>query len=311
KVDTPSEPEHDRIRARLTASPCFFTDLLVEFADMAPEVVQEALWDLVWAGEVTNDAFAPLRAPKLTLARNRTPTRNARRRFGSRRSGAQAPVQGRWSLAESLFASGQADPGARRRTWAELMLERYGVVTREQVLAEGYPGGFSMLYDSLGSLETLGVARRGYFVEGLGGAQFALPGAVERLRSQRDASEAAPLVLAATDPAQPYGAALPWPKRDEEKRRPQRAAGDHVVLAGAEPVVYVERGGKGLSLLVEDDDPRIAASPAVLADFVRAGKIKKLDFERINGEPIVGSDLEPVLMELGFRLGPKKLTLTA
>jgi ATP-dependent helicase Lhr and Lhr-like helicase len=329
KFDRPSDPEHERLRERLAASPCFFTDLLAEFADMAPEVVQEALWDLVWSGEVTNDAFAPLRAPKLTLARNRTPTRNARRRFGSRRSGAQAPVQGRWSLTSTLFREAE-DPGARRRAWAELLLERYGVVTREQVLAEGFPGGFSMLYDSLGSLETLGVARRGYFVEGLGGAQFALPGAVERLRSQREPGEAAPVVLAATDPAQPYGAALPWPRRDPatgpprpgpaddadeaggaRKRRPQRAAGAYVVLAGAEPVLYVERGGKGLALMTERDDPRVAPALEALADFVHAGKIKKLDFERIDGEPIVGSELEPVLIELGFRLGPKKLTLTA
>jgi len=185
------------------------------------------------------------------------------------------------------------------------------VVTREQVLAEGFPGGFSMLYDSLASLETLGVARRGYFVEGLGGAQFALPGAVERLRSQRDAAEAAPLVLAATDPAQPYGAALPWPKRDEERRRPQRVAGAYVVLAGAEPVLYVERGGKGLALLADPDDPRVGPSLEALAGFVKAGRIKKLDFERVDGEPIVGSPLEPVLIDLGFRLGPKKLTLTA
>jgi ATP-dependent Lhr-like helicase len=220
-------------------------------------------------------------------------------------------VQGRWSLTASLFAGADSDPGARRRAWAELLLERYGVVTREQVLAEGFPGGFAMLYDSLGSLETLGVARRGYFVEGLGGAQFALPGAVERLRSQREAAEAAPVVLAATDPAQAYGAALPWPRRDDEKRRPQRVAGAYVVLAGAEPVVYVERGGKGIALLVDDDDPRIPAALEALADFVRAGRLKKLDFERVNGEPIVGSPLEPQLVELGFRLGPKKLTLTA
>ena len=97
------------------------------------------------------------------------------------------------------------DPTARRRTQAELLLERYGIVTREQVLAEGIPGGFSSLYDQLSALETVGVARRGYFIEGLGGAQFALPGAVERLRAQRDDDTAPPIVLAATDPAQPYG----------------------------------------------------------------------------------------------------------
>src|SRR5205823_15044695 len=130
-----------------------------------------------------------------------------------RRAGLQAQVQGRWSLTEPLFRDAP-DPQQRRRTLAELLLERYGVVTREQVLAEGIPGGFAMLYDSLAALETLGTARRGYFVEGLGGAQFALPGAVERLRAQREEdAERPPVVLAAVDPAQPYGATLPWPKR--------------------------------------------------------------------------------------------------
>ena len=136
---------------------------------------------------------------------------------------------------------------ARRRTQAELLLERYGIVTRELVLAEGIPGGFSSLYDSLAALETIGVARRGYFVEGLGGAQFALPGAVERLRAQQDDDAAPPIVLAATDPAQPYGAALVA----DMLRRPQRAAGAYVVLAGAEPVLFVENGGKGLQVLVQ------------------------------------------------------------
>ena len=171
----PAEPEHDLLRARLAASPCFFTDLLAELG-LAPEQVQEALWDLVWAGEVTNDAFAPLRAPRLTLARaQKAPRHGATRRFGARRSGAQPTVQGRWALTGTIFRR-EPEPGQRRRTQAELLLERYGIVTREQVLAEGIPGGFSILYDALSQLETLGVCRRGYFVEGLGGAQFALPG---------------------------------------------------------------------------------------------------------------------------------------
>ncbi len=128
------------------------------------------------------------------------------------------------------------------------------------MLAEGIPGGFSAIYPELSQLETLGIARRGYFLEGLGGAQFALPGAVERLRSRAGAgaggSDAdAPLVLAAVDPAQPYGAALPWPKPDDERRlgsgrRPARVGGAYVVLVGGDPIVYLERGGKGLQTLV-------------------------------------------------------------
>ena len=137
-------------------------------------------------------------------------------------------MQGRWSLTAPLFADAPG-PGARLRAQAELMLERYGIVTRETVLAEGVPGGFSTLYAELGNLELLGTARRGYFVEGLGGAQFALPGAVERLRSLPEA-DGSYLVLAATDPANPYGASLPWPK-PPSGRRPARTPGAHVLLA--------------------------------------------------------------------------------
>jgi ATP-dependent Lhr-like helicase len=313
RPEPPSEPEHDVIRERLRRAPCFFTDFLAEL-ELAPEQVQEALWDLVWAGEVTNDAWAPLRAPRLTLARAQRARRQRPgrpgQRFGSRRPGAQAQVQGRWSLTGALFAV-EPEPGERRRTLAELLLERYGIVTREQVLAEGIAGGFSILYDALGQLETLGVCRRGYFIEGLGGAQFALPGAVERLRSQRADDAAPPLVLAATDPAQPYGAALPWPRRDDEARRPQRVAGAYVVLAGAEPVVYVERGGKGISTLCEAGDPRLYPALEALAAFVTAGRGRKLSLERVDGEPVVGSRWEPMLVELGFRAGPRKLTLSA
>jgi ATP-dependent Lhr-like helicase len=285
---------------------------------LTPEQVQEALWDLVWAGEVTNDAWAPLRAPRLTLARAQRaaqPTRAQARRFGARRRGATPTVQGRWSLTASLFRE-EPEPGQRRRTTAELLLERYGIVTREQVLAESIPGGFSTLYDALSSLETLGVCRRGYFIEGLGGAQFALPGAVERLRAMRDPEEAAPVVLAATDPAQPYGAALPWPKRSgETTARARRGRGAYVVLAGAEPVVFVEKGGRGLQLLTEHaDDPRVRPALEALAAFVtegRAGRGTKLSLEKVDGEPVVGSPVEELLIELGFRPGPRKLTLSA
>ena len=162
-------------------------------------------------------------------------------------------------------------------------------MTREQVLAEGIPGGFSSLYDSLSALETIGVARRGYFVEGLGGAQFALPGAVERLRAQRDDDAAPPLVLAATDPAQPYGSVLKWP---DSPRRPARQAGAYVISAGAEPVLFVERGGKGLQVLVAADDPRIDPALAAPGRDGPAGRIKRLAIEKIDGEPVVGSAYE-------------------
>jgi ATP-dependent helicase Lhr and Lhr-like helicase len=313
RAGAPAEPEHDLVRARLLAAPCFFTDLLADVA-LEPEQVQEALWDLVWAGAVTNDAFAPLRGPRLALARARqSRPRHSARRFGARRSGSQPAVQGRWALTDTIFRR-EPEPGQRRRALAELLLERYGIVTREQVLAEGVPGGFSILYDALSQLETLGVCRRGYFVEGLGGAQFALPGAVERLRAQKAVEESPPLVLAATDPAQPYGAALPWPRRNQEDppaRRAARVRGAYVVLAGAEPVLYVEKGGRGIVTLVDPDDPRLYASLQALAQFITGGRGRKLSLERVDGEPVVGSRLEGVLIELGFRAGPRKLTLSA
>jgi ATP-dependent Lhr-like helicase len=307
-------PAHEAVRARLAAGACFFTDLLVD-VDLAPEEIQEALWDLAWAGEATNDAFAPLRAPRLTLARaQRERVRGAARpgRFAARRrgAGASAQVQGRWSLTEPLFR-GAVDPAARRRAIAELLLERYGILTRETVRAEGLPGGFSGIYPELSQLETLGVARRGYFVEGLGGAQFALPGAVERLRAD-SADHDAPVVLAAVDPAQPYGAALAWPARSPaDSRRPMRVAGAYVVLAGGEPILYVERGGRALQTLVGTDDPRVETGLHAVVEQVRSGRIRRLAFEKVDGEPALASPLGPALVALGFQQGPRRLTLSA
>ncbi|HYZ70586.1 MAG TPA: hypothetical protein VE528_02905, partial [Thermoleophilaceae bacterium] len=325
KAEPPSGPVHEALRERLGRGACFFTDLLadvgeVEGRPVEPVELQEALWDLVWAGEATNDAFAPLRAGRLTLARSRP---EPRRRFASRRRGPAAPqIQGRWSLTASLLA-GSPGHGARTRALAELLLERYGVVTRETVLAEGVPGGFSALYGELTNLETLGTARRGYFVEGLGGAQFALGAAVERLRGQRSDEPAGALVLAATDPANPYGATLAWPRREEAgadtgRRRAARVPGAHVVTLDGEPVLYVEKGGKGLVTLrseaVGPDGipvPWLVEALAALTDAVGRGAVRRLAIERFDGEPVVGSPVEAALVEAGFRQGPRKLTLSA
>ncbi|MDX6609370.1 MAG: ATP-dependent helicase Lhr and Lhr-like helicase, partial [Solirubrobacterales bacterium] len=239
KLEIPQGEVADAIRERLAAGPSFWLDLVADIAHPAEEL-HNALWDLAWAGEVTNDAFSPLRAPRLRAVPN---AQRAGRRFSRRRSTAGAAVQGRWSLTGPIFA-GAPGPGARLRAQAELMMERYGIVTRETVLAEGVPGGFSTLYSELGNLELLGTARRGYFVEGLGGAQFALPGAVERLRSLPEA-KGEYLVLAATDPANPYGASLPWPKL-EGGRRPGRTPGAYLLLRDGEPEVFMVRGGRGL-----------------------------------------------------------------
>jgi len=355
-------PEIDLLRTRLAQGPCFFADLLAEL-DAPAEALREALWDLVWAGEVTNDAWAPLRAPRLSLARGEPSAREgahpgvasaglrplgavaarssagARSRFSARRArtrradgGAGAQVQGRWSLAEPIFRGGpQGAAGAveRRRTLAELLLERYGIVTREQVLAERVPGGFASLYDTFAKLETLGACRRGYFIEGMGGAQFALPGAVERLRAApahrvgdtqaifdgaSTLAGANTLVLAAADPAQPYGAALPWPRRESGERagRPARVAGAYVVMVAEEPAVYLERGGRSLVTLVGDGDAdALRQALTALADAVRAGQIGRLALERIDGEPAISSELASALVELGFHSGPRRLTLSA
>ena len=243
-------------------------------------------------------------------------------------SGGQAQVQGRWSLTDSVFrgAAKGVSEADRRRALAELLLERYGIVTREHVLAEGIKGGFALLYETFSNLETLGVCRRGYFIEGMGGAQFALPGAVERLRALRTDRRGAPgeraLVIAAADPAQPYGAALPWPRRDAQERRPARVAGAYVVLVAEEPVLYVERGGRGLVTLAESGTPAgqqdrtplqepVLVALHALAEQVRAGRVGKLALERIDGEPAIHSDLAGTLVELGFQSGPRRLTLTA
>jgi ATP-dependent helicase Lhr and Lhr-like helicase len=294
---------HDAIRERLAAGPDFWLDLLADL-DHPAEELHAALWDLAWSGEVTNDAFSPLRAPRLRAA----PPREQRgRRFARRRAGGSS-VQGRWSLTAPLFENAPA-AGPRLRAQAELMLERYGIVTRETVLAEGVPGGFAGLYAELGNLELLGTARRGYFVEGLGGAQFALPGAVERLRSLPEAGGSL-FLLAATDPANPYGASLPWPK-PSSGRRPARAPGAHVLLRDGAPILYVERGGRGILRLADLGDEELAAAMRALADAVAAGRLPKLAIEKLDGDPIIGSGHENALLDAGFSRSPRKLTLAA
>jgi ATP-dependent Lhr-like helicase len=188
------------------------------------------------------------------------------------------------------------------------------VLTRAAVLADGVPGGFGGLYSDLADLETLGLCRRGYFVEGLGGAQFALPGAVERLREGRDLGSAPgaaeTLVLGAADPAQPYGAAVPWPRR-EQGRAPSRTFGAQVVLLDGAPVLYVERGGRGLVTLRDPDPAWLEPAVGALAAWVLAERTRRLAIERVDGAPVFGSAAEPVLRAAGFREGARALTLRA
>jgi ATP-dependent Lhr-like helicase len=290
---------HDAIRERLAQGPCFWLDLLE--LDGTAEELHEALWDLAWVGEVTNDGFAPLRAPRLRAAQR---TERSGRRFSRRRAASAGTVLGRWSLTAPLFEGAPA-AGPKLRATAELMLERHGIVTRETAIAEGIPGGFATIYGELQNLELLGTARRGYFVEGLGGAQFALPGAVERLRSLPRA-EGEFVILAATDPANPYGATLPWPKL-EGQRRPARTANAYVMLRDGEPLVYVERGGKGILRLQALEGEELAAALTALVEASRGDDIAKLAIERIDGEPVIGSGHEEALVAAGFRRQPRKL----
>jgi ATP-dependent Lhr-like helicase len=305
KLDAPQGEAQDAIRELLARRPCFWVDLVTEL-ELETEELHAALWDLAWAGEVTNDAFAPLRARRLSAVQRAQRARG--RRFSTRRAGTGQAVQGRWSLTAPLFEDAP-EAGPRLRAQAELMLERYGIVTREMVLAEGVPGGFTTLYGELSNLEMLGTARRGYFVEGLGGAQFALPGAVERLRSLPQAEDRY-LVLAATDPANPYGAALAWPKR-AAGRRPSRSPGAYVLLQDGEPRLYVERGGRGVLRLAELGEDAFAEALQVLAEAAADGRLPRLAIERVDGEPVIGSGLEPTLIEAGFSRQPRRLVASA
>jgi ATP-dependent Lhr-like helicase len=304
KLERPEGEVHTAILERLSGGPSFWFDLVAELDNGAQEL-HEALWDLAWSGMVTNDAFAPLRAPRLRAVQA---AQRRGRRFSRRRPATGQAVQGRWSLTTPLFEDAPG-AGPRLRAQAELMLERYGIVTRESVLAEGVPGGFATLYGEFGNLELLGTARRGYFVEGLGGAQFALSGAVERLRSL-PAPDGSYLVLAATDPAQPYGSVLPWPKL-EGNRRPARAPGAYVLMRDGDALVYVERGGRGVLRLAELRGEALGEAMSALAEAAAEGSIPKLGIERVDGEPVIGSGLEEALIAAGFSRGPRRLTAAA
>ncbi len=300
---TPERDEHAAIRASLGKTGAVFWDELLQTSGLEPTGALTALWDLVWAGEVTNDSWAPLRASR----RYESPRPERRvRRFARSRATVPSPTQGRWALVSPLFPE-RADP----RALAELLLERQGIVTRDGVRGEGIRGGYAAVYGELRALETLGVCRRGYFVEGLGGAQFALPGAVERLRELRagarrdDAPEA--LVLAAADPAQPYGAALPWPRR--AGARAARVSGAWVVLLDGEAALYVERGGRSLVPLRDPDTEWLRPALDALVAHVRAGGAKRLAVERFDGDPVVETDVLALLVEAGFLAGPRRAVL--
>ncbi|MBW3661743.1 MAG: DEAD/DEAH box helicase [Actinobacteria bacterium] len=297
--DVPDGPLHAVIRDHLDdRGASFWADLLAAAGPVDPTEVLEALWDLVWAGEVTNDTLVPVRARR----RRRRPRRSRPRRP---RRAAPAPASGRWSLVAPLL---QPEPTSTEvaHALASRLLDRYGVVTREAVRAEGTPGGFAGVYPVLRALEEAGQLRRGYFVAGLGAAQFAVPGAVDRLRGERDADPGDCLALAATDPAQPYGAALPWPDRPEDAGRPSRSAGAYVVLDGGAPAAFLERGAR--SLLTYGAVERGERWADTLATLVKEGRLRRIALSRIDGDEPHRSPVTDTLRRVGFTDSPQGLT---
>nr|WP_239514426.1 DEAD/DEAH box helicase [Streptosporangium sp. 'caverna'] len=281
-----------------------------------------AVWDLVWSGRITGDTLAPLRTTLGTGRPAHRPAPTRRRRAVLPTRSGPPTVGGRWWL-----LPGPADDTTQRaHAQAEVLLERHGVVTRGAVTAERLPGGFAAVYQVLRAFEESGRCRRGYFVEGLGGAQFALPGAVDRMRATLMSPPTATpdpwsgrrpvedtrrvVVLAATDPANPYGAALPWPAHPGEvSHKPGRKAGSLVVLVDGHLVLYVERGGKTLLSFVDGD--RLQPAVDALALAVRDGALGKLTVERADGTAINDSPLGAALEAAGFHPTPRGLRLRA
>ncbi len=303
----------------------FFRDLSnrVEALEAVDDrALADAVWELAWAGRVTNDSLAPLRV-RLGAGRARRP---AARRGGRPGRPGRAPlptrmgppiVAGRWSL----LPERGVDTTRRSHALAEALLDRHGVVTRGAAQAEGVPGGFAAVYRVLAAFEDAGRCRRGYFVEGLGAAQFALPGAVDRLRALDPAlpGSSRTIVLAAIDPANPYGAALPWPPKPAADadgvatgHRPGRKAGALVVLVDGELALYVERGGKTLLSFGDSGDAqKLRAAADALALAVRDGLLGRLDVERADGGSVLTSPLGAALEDAGFRATPRGLRLRA
>jgi ATP-dependent Lhr-like helicase len=293
--------------------------------------LKAALWELIWAGWVTGDTFAPVRAmlsggpgarkrsaPAHRQGRGRRPPRLSRFHVAHAQARTADPtVAGRWSA----LPTPEPDSTVRAHHQAELLLSRHGVLTRGAVTAEGVPGGFANLYKVLTAFEDAGRCQRGYFVESLGGAQFAVASTVDRLRSYLDGvdperPEYRAVVLAAADPANPYGAALAWPSRSPDGdggARPGRKAGALVVLVDGKLVWFLERGGKSLLSFADDDSDANHAAAVALADLVSAGRVNSILIERINSAPVlapqVSSTVAAALTDSGFARTPRGLRL--
>ncbi len=318
--DPPEGELHDAVRAHLAEQGASFWGQLRSIRSGASDAeLLTALWDLVWAGEVTNDSLAPLRAvlagasPKASERGGASGRLRGRPRPGRLNRIGPPAGQGRWSLVAPLLEPAPT-PTEAAHAQALQLVERYGIVTREAVLAEGIVGGFANVYGVLKILEERGQVRRGYFVDGLGAAQFAVPGAVDRLRAVRETPDAAirpqdvppPIVLAATDPAQPYGATLAWP---DSSGRPARAANALVVLHAGEPLAWFDRKGRHLVTF-----PATATDPAwadALASLVKNGRAASVEVRKVDGATL--HDAPPAVLDqlrtVGFTDGYRGLVL--
>ncbi|HUL99992.1 MAG TPA: ATP-dependent helicase, partial [Mycobacterium sp.] len=316
---------HRLILDTLSRGGGFFFRQLADGLD--DQELKAALWELVWAGRVTGDTFAPVRGLLAGSGRRSAPAHRHRRRAPrlSHYSVAHAQVRaadptvvGRWSA----LPSPEMDSTVRASFSAELLLGRYGVLTKGSVAAEAVPGGFGTLYKVLTALEDAGRCQRGYFVESLGGAQFAVASTVDRLRSHQDTVDPdrpayQAVGLAAADPANPYGSALPWPTSASEdiSHRPGRKAGALVVLVDGTLVWFSERGGRSLLNFSSDPEAHRAAAGA-LADLVADGRVAGILIERVDGVPVLEpaqsgdrAEVASALADAGFVRTPRGLRL--
>ncbi|WP_341933576.1 ATP-dependent helicase [Microbacterium sp. LWO14-1.2] len=303
-----------RVLDALSAGGAYFASQLRDMAGAENEQsVLEALWSLTWSGRVTNDTFAPIRSllaggSQAHRVTRRAPRTRAYRGMSLARSTPRpASSGGRWSLLPTI----ETDAARRATVTAGLLLDRYGVVTRGAVQSEGVPGGFAQTYRVLAGFEEAGHCRRGYVIEKLGAAQFAASATVDRLRTFAGLADPPPLTastLAATDPANPYGAALGWPKRADVSHRPGRKAGGLVVLVDGSLVLYLERGGKTV-LSFSDDPDVLRAAAADLAATSRARRLDTLTVEKVDGDGVYGTALATALQEAGFVATPRGYSL--
>lgn len=289
---------------------CFFGEIAAALPQASHGELQGALWDLVWAGLITNDTFAPLRA-----LQSRRPRPRARRPQIRR---PQSPAAGRWSCVATLIAT-PASPTERAYARAVALLNRYGVVSRDVMSLEALRGGWSAIYPVLRAMEEAGKVRRGHFVEGYAGAQFALAGAVDRLRAARAAnsargegpreSEAGVALLAAADPAQPFGALLPWPKAAAESARPRRAAGARVLLMDGELAAWLDRAGRKLWTFPgrAEPAPRAFQIASGLREIFRERRRTALRIEEIDGAAALRFPHAGEFVRAGFRMGYRAL----